>query len=90
MSRTAYDSVDPARGTSLGTFVVDLFLPWLVGDFVPFGDLVSNVLLWLMLPETKPDDFGCSEIRYKVRNHEAALNLRCCCLLFAVEVHHGV
>lgn len=64
--------------------VVDRFLPWLVGDIVPFGDLVTNVLLWLMLPETKSDDFACSAVRYKVRNHEVGLKL-CRCIVFFVR-----
>lgn len=54
-------------GNSIGTFVLDAFLPWVVGEIVPFGDLVTNVWLWSILPTTRPAEYGCSDDTYTVR-----------------------
>lgn len=56
--------------------VLDVFLPWLIGELVPFGDLVTDIWLWLILPAAMPDAFDCSEDTYKVNDH--AHNLAWC------------
>eukprot|EP00903_Cladosiphon_okamuranus_P010605 g10029.t1 len=42
------------------------FAEWFIGDFLPFGDLVSDIWLWSTLPQDKPDSYNCSETAYKV------------------------
>lgn len=46
--------------------VVAELIAWLVGDFIPFGDLVSDVLLWRSLPQEKPDTYECSPDAYTI------------------------
>lgn len=44
--------------------IVREFIGWVVGDFIPSGDLVSDVLLWISLPHDKPDSYDCSATSY--------------------------
>lgn len=37
---------------------------WVVGDFFPFGDLISDVWLLWSLPSEKTDDYDCSTVDY--------------------------
>lgn len=37
---------------------------WAIGDFFPFGDLVSDIWLLLTLPMEKRDNFNCSKEAY--------------------------
>lgn len=43
------------------------FAEWFTGEFLPFGDLVSDVWLWSTLPREKPEDYSCSAETYTVR-----------------------
>ncbi|CAM9535682.1 unnamed protein product [Ectocarpus sp. 12 AP-2014] len=42
------------------------FAEWFTGEFLPFGDLVSDVWLWSTLPREKPEDYSCSAETYTV------------------------
>ncbi|CAM9895061.1 unnamed protein product [Ectocarpus sp. 6 AP-2014] len=42
------------------------FADWFMGDFIPFGDLVSDIWLWSTLPKEKPGHFNCSDRAYQV------------------------
>ncbi|CAN0025942.1 unnamed protein product [Ectocarpus fasciculatus] len=42
------------------------FAEWFTGEFLPFGDLVSDVWLWSTLPREKPADYSCSVETYTV------------------------
>lgn len=56
----------PEERRSFRGCALNNFLPWLVGDIIPFGDLVTDIWLLSTLPLAKPDDYGCSTLAYEV------------------------
>lgn len=47
---------------------------WFIGDFLPFGDLVSDIWLWSTLPQDRPDNYNCTDRMYTVRRYAGTLH----------------